>query len=351
MKYMKSCRAFAFILIGVFCVACGDVSDVDMAAHGLSAPAADINEKSGACRYPGGGNTISLGRTMPRLWWQSSFDESRVERRFDLHDFHCSSEYDPYSALMVVAVTQSCPACGPYIAGLRAQANALEQAGVKLMFVMLQTDRSYRPTSSESLRMLNRYAGNMDGVRVGSGSTFPNPATVTMAPIITSVPAVFIVRRSDMRLVARRGVDNGFDPIAIGNAAWDGAVIGQPDDEESACADDVDNEQWLDATPLAGTGSIQGLSCEGRETYYLMDQPGRWRLKLKFRNADANIDIALLDPDTGRQLTKPNGRPLQGTSNTNNERISHRGPAIIRVHQRGGGEAGFELKTRSKRRR
>jgi hypothetical protein len=93
-------------------------------------------------------------------------------------------------------------------------------AGIKLMFVMLETDRDLRPTSTASLRMLNHYARTLAGVRVGSGSTGPSPDVIRNAPIITSVPVVFMIRRSDMQIIARRSSGSNFDPIEVARAAW-----------------------------------------------------------------------------------------------------------------------------------
>jgi len=334
----------------VFFLGCGDIGASN------DSPALDgpmLSEKSNQCQYPRAYHSVSLGQVIPRMWWQSAFDENRTETRFDLEDFYCSDQYDDYAALMVVAVTQSCPACGPYIASLRSQEAQLTAAGIKLLFVMLETDRITRPSSAESLRTLTHYARTLSSIRVGSGSTSPSPDIIRNAPIITSVPSVFMVRRSDMRIVARRSSGVVFDPVAIAQAASNHEGPGDNGSADTDC-DNIDsngNHHWQDALAIDANSIIEGEVCPGRDNYYLVDLQTRWRLKLLFQQRDADLDLFLLDPYTGQMLTKPNGNPRAGLSRTSNERIRYTAPAIARIRQSGTGYGTYELRLKARRQR
>jgi hypothetical protein len=333
-----------------FIFGCGDL---ETPTETSEVGASEISEKINTCRYPSAYRSVTLGQVIPRMWWQSAFDENRSEVRFDLQDFYCSNEYDDYSVLMVVAVTQSCPACGPYIASLRSQEAAMTAAGIKLLFVMLETDRDLRPTSAASLRTLNQYARTLSGVRVGSGSTSPSPDVIRNAPIITSVPSVFMVRRSDMRIIARRSSGSIFDPIAVARAAWNHQRPDPDDDDEADCnqIDSQNNHRWQDAIAIAANRTIRGSVCPGRDNFYLVDLHTRWRLKLIFQKRDVDLDLFLLDPDTGGILTKRNGKPLAAVSHTSNERLRHTAPAIARIRQFGTGNGAYQLTLKARKQR
>ena len=156
-----------------------------------------------------------------------------------------------------------------------------------------------------------------------------------------------------MRIVAKRSSGVVFDPMAIAQAAANHQGPGDngPVDADCNNVESDGNHHWRDALAIDPNSTIEGEVCPGRDNYYLVDLQTRWRLKLIFQKRDADLDLFLLDPNTGQLLTKPNGTPRAGLSRTSNERIRYTAPAIARIRQSGTGYGAYELSLKARRQR
>ncbi len=181
------------------------------------------------CAYPRAGGAIRLGSVLPRLSWPTAYTADGGVFGFDLEDFHCDPAYARYTILVVVVGAEWCNACGQYLRQLAPQAAAIEAAGGLLLYVETQDNQQNWISSRRANQVINGYVGGAPGIRVGDGETAQEPGAVYNAPIVSVLPTIFAVRRSDMQVIeegardwaavaGREGGGGGAPPAAPPNA-------------------------------------------------------------------------------------------------------------------------------------
>jgi thiol-disulfide isomerase/thioredoxin len=154
------------------------------------------------CGYPGKSTAIANGALFPGLSWMGAYTANGEVQRFDLEEFHCSDTYKDYSTINFIVGTEWCPNCPEYMQRLEGLAADLEANGGLLVFVEIQ-DQQRRPTnSSEANRIVNKYIQSDVGWRMGD--TDSSPITQAFGRAISSIPDAFVVRKSDMKVIARQ---------------------------------------------------------------------------------------------------------------------------------------------------
>ncbi|MEO1267764.1 MAG: hypothetical protein AAFX99_06675, partial [Myxococcota bacterium] len=205
----------------------------------------------GDCAYPTAPMTIAAGGVMPALSWASAFrgtDGSEVS--FDLADFHCNdTEWSSYSSVLFVVGTGWCPACPDYIRHVGQQSAQLQSAGMLVIFVEAEDANSIASTSAMANTFISDLIGNAASLRVGDGDTNPASRTIYNSPIITGFPSAFVVRRSDMNIIADQGSSQfilPFPEIAADPDAteWEPAPGGGPGGGVSANCGAEDEESF-----------------------------------------------------------------------------------------------------------
>mgnify|MGYP002629392641 CR=1 FL=1 len=298
---------------------------------------------AGPCTYPAGApQTPRTGQVMPALTWADAYDADGSIGAFSMEDVFCDPAYARYTTIAFIVGAEWCPSCPDYIREVAQQASAIDAAGGLIVFVETE-DNSYRPDSSRSANSyLSRLIADAPSIRVGDGDTRPARA-IYNSPIIQSFPTAFVVRRSDMRVIADQNQVAGMLDFAGlargggGGGGGGGASCG-PDDEEPY----EPNDSAAQAARI-GAGTFAGGVCDGGSDFYRVDLAGAWRLDLTFRHADGDLDVYVWDERTGRPANGANGRPLGSDSATDNESFQYQGPAIVAVLGYQGATAPYRL--------
>jgi thiol-disulfide isomerase/thioredoxin len=284
----------------------------------------DRPDTPGGCQYPQAPNDIRYQAVVPRLSWGSAFDGNGNEFAFDLQDFHCDPAYDQYSVMLVVVTAEWCGPCAEFMRNLRGDLANIQNSGGLVVFIETENSNNQPINSANANRVINRSIGDGAGIRVGDGDTNQGPRTVYNADIVTSFPTVFIVRRSDMRVIAVDGRNN-----ASVNFAQIAREVGAPAMVD--CEEPMEpNDNIPQARVLQPDGPVDGGVCGANNDFYTIEHAGDWTIDLSFRHADGDLDVYVWDPVNDVRLLV-GGQEVGSDSASDNERFSHRGPALINV--------------------
>jgi len=285
------------------------------------------------CNYPESGDRIRLGSVMPRLSWPTAYGPDGTSFAFDLETFHCDPAYAHYSIVVVVIGAEWCNACGQYLRQLAAHAAGIEAAGGLLLYVETQDNQQNWLSSRRANQIVNGYVGAAPGIRVGDGETVQGAGRVYNAPIVSVLPTVFAVRRSDMMVlqddaqdwaeVARREQGNGERPPQ--NPA--------PGPRPNECVEEGQepNDQPAAAGQLPAGQEIVGGICDGSPDFYRIVHPGDWTLDLIFDHGAGDLDVYVWDPIEEDILFDAFGNPVGSDSTTSDEQFSLFGEQTIVV--------------------
>lgn len=300
-------------------------------------PEPDPGTDPGACSYPPGASpTINTGTIMPAYRWATAFTETGASMPFDLEDFHCGrGDWGRYHSVLFVVGTGWCPNCPTYLRDVAAM--SLASHGTLVVFLEAQ-DESYRSTSSSSARrMVDRVVGTAPGLRIGDGE---NSVRDALGEQTSTVPSSYMVRRSDMRVLADEN-QLGFTPDWVEMARspdtdWPARYGHAPPPPPAACVEETHepNDARASAAPITA-GTFSAGICGANDDFYAVSISGRWRVDLDFRHSDGDIDLFALDA-SGRVI---------GTSDSadDDESLTITGPATIRVIGYGGARAAYRL--------
>ncbi len=288
-----------------------------------------------SCDYPGGPGSVTYGEVHPALSWPTALDENGEEVGLDMREFFCSPKYDDYNSVAFILGTGWCPACPDYMRHGASIANEAQANGMLMVFVEAE-DRNYVPSSSaDAAHFLEPLLNAAPGLRIGDGDTQPTARTLYNSPVVTAFPAAWVVRRSDMRVIAAQSRSQFILPfIQIAQdpeGEWDGAV---DDSVQSNCGEEDEeiyepNDDPKDA-PLIGPGSFDGGVCGTAPDYYSIDLEGAWRLDLEFTHSEGDLDVYVWNNDTNEPLMQ-DGRAVGSESISDNESFEFAGPATIMV--------------------
>ena len=170
-------------------------------------------------------------------------------------------------------------------------------------------------------------------------------------PLVQHLPASFVVRRSDMRVIATqktRGlthlpyVEIAQDPEADWSDPGPPTIVPRlpsncvPDDEESS-----EPNNHPDNATVIGIGSVSGGVCERIGDFYFVDVAGRWRLDLEFSHRVGDLDLILFDGE--RPVLGRDGYPIGAGSGTDNETFDWSGPQLIYIFGFDGATSPYRL--------
>ena len=276
---------------------------------------------------------MQLGRFMNALSWRGATDGNGQRVDLDLEQVYCDQTYD---TITVVVGAGWCSACPDYHRAVGQMANGIAANNGLILWVQTE-DNGYNPATNDAAgAIVNRYVPNAPGVRVGDGQTQPRPSTFAGSPIVPSYPSGFVVRVSDMRIIATQAAANNVLPLdqiaGDPNRLWLGRSNCGAGDEE---AHEPNDSVYEPAT--IGPGTFRGGVCGTDLDYYYVDVQGRWRLDLQFRHGTGDIDTYVWDPETNAPLVR-GGQKVGSDSGNDNESFTHDGPALVVVY-------GFRLAT------
>ncbi len=299
------------------------------------------------CAYPPFSLGVNFDDTFPALRWDNAY-RNGLEGEFALSDFHCYDDrYGDKSVLVLVLGAGWCSPCTIYAQRLAPQFPALEAAGAEIIFFEVE-DANFEPATSEYAdEHLTRIIGAQYGTRVGDSDTLPRPDFVRSSGIIDAFPSVFVVRRSDMKLIADSRRAEYYLPLLdiAENPEADWSNPGAPM-FRSNCEDGDDeagepNNEPNQATPIA-PGTHRGGICDEGSDFYQVDIEGDWRFDVEFSHSQGDLDAFAWDA-AGDQPLQVNGSPVGAQSSDDNETFTHTGPALVRVYGYQGASATYNI--------
>lgn len=304
------------------------------------------------CDYPRYPANIRLGQAVAPVKWDVAFREDGTEIEFDFRKAMCSVEYKDVNAFLLIANAEWCAPCIQEIRRIGPEAQELLDQGGMLLYIVIQ-NLEYRPATSQSAnRHIGRLVGpDSPGIRMGGGeavpqSFFDNPA------IIQAFPTTFVVRKSDMQVIAdSRALNYHLDPyfpaiLADLEQDWrdPAASVMIPFDSNCEAGDDEagePNDMAGQATPIA-PGTYEGGICTAAPDFYRIETEGPWTFTVNFSHAQGDIDIALWDEATNN-VARVNGQPVQSAGTADFETISGNGPGVVIVVGYGGASATYSV--------
>ena len=303
------------------------------------------------CDYPDNSGLIALGKVMPRLWWEDAELPDGTGGTFDLQSFHCDPAYEDYSVVVFVVSAGWCPACPDYIRHVGGQADQLEAAGALLVFVETELADGTPATGPDADAHITELLGVEDkGIRLGDGSTQPEARTIYQAPLIAGFPAGFVVRRSDMVIIADQSESQYYLPFE--EIAQNPDHVRPPFDPNREPSCDPAEEEIYEPndTPAQATvlteGDYRGGICNGSPDFYTISPSrpdGRWLFEIRFSQKDGDLDFYLWDPETDRAVVDGQGNPIGSDSSDDNEVFQWQGPATIKIFGYNGSTAAYEF--------
>ncbi len=303
------------------------------------------------CRYPAHGEVVRSGQVMPPLFWADAKDKDGRDSAFSLEDFHCDPAFDRYNVVAFILGAGWCSACEPYFREVAGQAQAFEREGGLLVWVETE-DASYNPIdSADAYDALRGWLGGTIGYRVGDGATRPLPRALYNSPDVQSFPGAFVVRRSDMRIIAdQASADFSLDYPALARENGDGGPV-NPDGPDpvgpapGVCGEEVSepNDDAGSASPMPRPEIVGGI-CGDDADFYRVEHPGFWSLRLDFRHADGDLDVFVWDTLRDAPAVALDGQQIGSDSASDGEAFDHFGPSVVMIYGYDGARSPYRLR-------
>lgn len=313
-------------------------------------PAPDVTPESTAepdapppapvpCTYPAASAPFNgIGDVLPLLDFSGAMaDGSPLSTTME--DLYCQTPEAEVTSFVFILATEWCPNCPSYIGAVASQLDVLEANGAKVFFVDLQ-DRNYGAASHAAAdTYFSNYLGPTRGTRVGAAA-FEN----ALDNIWSSVPNGFVVRRSDLAVVAHQQSSNtrlNYQALTA-NPERDWGFGAGPGDGPSICGDDEasePNNTPAQAAALPWGDAVDGGICDSEPDFYAIGEEGPWRVDLFFDHAVGDLDIEALDA-SGERIGL-------SESPNDNEQLDGTGPATLRIYGWQGAQAPYRLRLTS----
>ena len=308
----------------------------------------------GSC-YPDYDGTVNLdwGHVMPPLSWDGAYKPDGTTFLFSLEDVYCDNDrYGNYSIIIMIVGAGWCGACSAFAQRLAPRSAAIEAAGGLIVYLEIEDSNGDPATSEWAQEHLSRLIQDAPGIRVGDDDGrvwgLPTPGVVRGAGIARSLPTVFVVRRSDMSVIANQNVSNfelPFIEIAE-NPDHDWSQPPVPMFENKCDGPDEPfepNDTVADAKTLPVGETVNGGICTEGADFYQVDVQGDWRIDMALNHAVGDLDVVVWNVERETALAGADGRSVGSESASDMESFTHSGPAIIRVFGFGGTSADYEL--------
>lgn len=302
------------------------------------------------CPYPTSSGLIQCGHPMPPLYWEGATWGEDEDFDFRLTEFFCSEEYDDYVALVFIVTAEGCGYCPGYIDMIENNAAAINAAGGLIVFVDAQ-NRFGGPASNVAARLYcDREGAREEGICVGDGSTQPTMSAIYNMPSLEGVPTGFVVRRSDMEVVADQSLSafildyvDILEDIDEANCEPPPANCTALEEETYEDNDTAETRATIpEGCFVEGVCSFTGGICTDSLDFYQVNLAHNWRLDLLFSHATGDLDTYVWDLVNNTVLME-DGDPVGSYSSTNNESFEYAGPAAIVVSGYQGATAPYTL--------
>lgn len=312
---------------------------------------ASVTIEPEACYYP---SELGFGRGLafPDFAWNAMYHDG-TPVILDLYDFHCNDElWGDYETMLFLITTDWCPNCPAYIEWIDALSDQLEEAGMLIFFLDVQDNQGRTTYTASSNEHVARYTPNGSGIRAGDGDN-TQPDGVMESGLVEYFPTSFVIRRSDMALIADQRDASYYLPLVEiaqePNADWSAPPQPGIVPEIPSNCDESDEESFEpnNSSEVAGAlpagETVEGGVCDSQPDFYTIDIEGPWTLNLEFSTATGDLDVYVWDTEAQAALQGDGGSAIGGESTTDDETFSHAGPATIMVYGFRGATAPYSL--------
>ncbi|MGC6418380.1 MAG: hypothetical protein ACON3Z_14755 [Bradymonadia bacterium] len=328
----------------------GSVNMVDPSGEMETNPMDTTRPVNGDCMYPEWGADIGLGRVMPPFEWSNASENGQSIGGFSAMDIFCQPSWDDVETIVFVVVPEWIPWLYEYTAYVDALSPQIEEAGGRVVFVGAHTLQGQPIGLNATQLMLAESTPQGSGVRVGEGnSSFGLRLMDT--PLVNHLPSAFVVRRSDMRVIATqtaRGAEHlPYVEIAQApDADWSNPgpatiIPTLPSNCPEGGDEDLEPNDFPEQASRIGAGRIRGGVCERRGDFYYVDIQGPWRFELSFSHAIGDLDVILLR--NGQPIADGRGQPAGAQSSTDDEVFDWQGPVMVYIYGYDGATAPYRL--------
>ena len=314
--------------------------------------------------YPAYNSAIGFNRVVPPLGWSQAFLNDGTSIPFNFEDFFCGQRYEDRRILILVIGAAWCRSCARIT---KRHVNPLaveltEDLGAEIVYVELQDGQYQAATSAFAYRYLQSLIEGGPGLRVGDADTLirqgramvSRPSFLAQQDDLPVLPAVWVIRKRDMRIIATRELAMQSRPgelpltaIAL-NPEGDWRAPPQPnfqnqcregDEEETAGM----TNNVVDNATVIGWGIHSGGVCDYEPDFYTFSVEGPWRLRLQHDISEGDLDLVLWDRETDRAALGEDGRIIGSLTSNNEEILTGEERAWVQVRGYAGASASYTL--------
>jgi hypothetical protein len=308
-----------------------------------SGPSTDTTTET--CTYPSSSGSLRIGEFWPEMSWSNAYYADGTMVDIDLSAMFCGeSEFDVDSVIMVIGAGW-CPYCPDYMLWVDSMASTLEANNALIVYMEME-DASYQLASNNYAHSYISSLGVSTGYRVGDRDTSPVSGVITSSPDIVGVPTAYVIRMSDMAIIADQNVDMYYLDLIGLSAAPDSFDVGGSTSVPNCGESDEESYEPNNMVEEASTlpeGTFSGGICTDNKDYYTIDHEGAWEISLEFSHDEGNLDLYLWDLETNLPATDEMSNRLGSYSTTDNEFFSYEGPATIMIFGRDQATTTYEL--------
>lgn len=314
--------------------------------------------------YPDFNLVMGYNAVVPPIGWYQAYNRAGQVTPFSFEHFFCGAAYTEKTTLILVVGAGWCQSCARLVQKHidPIADNLMENLGVELVYLEIQ-DAQYEAADSQfAYRHLNSLIDDGPGWRVGDADTLiregehmvPAPQFIARQDNLPVLPALWVIRKRDMRIIATRELAMRARPgelplelIAMDpEQDWSEPPLPpfrsqcDPGDEEES--EGQTNNVFGDATPMS-VGSFTGGICDPEPDFYTFDLDGSWRVSLQHDTWQGDLDLVLWDTETNTAALGDDGRVIGSFTANDIETLVGSGPAVILIRGYGGASARYTL--------
>ena len=314
--------------------------------------------------YPDFNLVMGYNAVVPPIGWQQAYNGAGHVTPFSFEHFFCGSAYIEKTTLILVVGAGWCQSCTRLVQKHidPIADNLIDDLDTELVYLEIQ-DAQYEPADGQfAYRHFNSLIADGPGWRVGDADTLirdgehmvPAPQFVARQDNLPVLPAVWVIRKRDMRIIATRELAMRARPgelplklIAMDpEQDWSEPPLPpfrsqcDPGDEEES--EEQTNNVFEDATPMR-VGTFTGGICDPEPDFYTVDLDGPWRVSLQHDTWQGDLDLVLWDTETNTAALGDDGRVIGSFTANDVETLVGSGPAVILIRGYGGASASYTL--------
>jgi len=312
-------------------IGAGDVSFTSQVGAVLSHP---VEAQIACTGYPAGTQALGYGNTMPALTWPAVWPDGN---RFDLSmgDLRCQSDWKDVHTLAFVISAGWCGACTAYAQQLQNQVDDLAARGMKIAIIEMEDYNGVPADSAFAFEHLGKITSRRPGIALGDADVKPTAHFVRDSNYISYFPTTFVVRTSDMKIIADQKRANIYLPLADiadhPDADWSNgkAFLShcKPGEEEKS----EPNNVAADAAGPIGVGTYHGGICDDITLdIYEVDPGGTWTATLTYDASQANLAIWVWDAEHD-QIAQIGGQIYGSSTGSGHETLTFTGKTLVAV--------------------